>query len=193
MKQTSRRCAGKTSRGERCRLHALEGTRFCRHHLPEDQKITRFLEEHWEGIVGLLLGGAVDSAVGDSYDYLKSRLRMKHFAPPMADTDGRSVPLRATSQHYRRHKDCASLVELVSLLRVDMWPFDVTGLLGEPDEKVVEESLMLHGTLVSMTYYADKKDFVLHLWFPPRLPFGSPARLQQWSFGRNIDWMEGRV
>lgn len=70
------RCRGMTVKGRRCKLHAIEGRRFCRHHLPEEQKVRRFMKQHRQEIAALLRDADdSDPVVRELYAVVARQLR----------------------------------------------------------------------------------------------------------------------
>jgi hypothetical protein len=136
-----RRCAGTTARGTRCKLAPLEGLAFCRHHLPRDAKIRRFLARNKEAIATAFITAIADPVVQDLYDHVKDQLGLVHREPLIRTTEGRIEAAHRLTDHYRRHRDFDSLSSLVPSLTLGMKKTDVVKILGIANQSSYRESM----------------------------------------------------
>lgn len=74
------RCRGMTVKRRRCKLHAIEGRRFCRHHLLKKQKVKRFLRKHKQEIIQLLEQGESDPLARELYAVMERQIKRRQSA-----------------------------------------------------------------------------------------------------------------
>ncbi len=164
-------CRGTTTRGRRCKLYAIEGTDFCRHHMPEERKVKRFVEAHKQGVLSFLARGEADPDARDIYEFVKTQLALQRLVSPVKGPDSparRSPGSAATKQTQHLN----SLFKVLPLMNGGMGRENVEQVLGPPQSLTRENGQTrdsgAQGTYVMQPAASSAEQVALNVSYDPR-------------------------